>query len=184
MSDIPPLSSFGERIMISGASATGKSTLAAAIGHKLDLAVVHLDQLRFVPNTDFVDRPEAEFRADHDEAVAQDRWIIDGDFSFTWDNRIARATGIIFLSDWTLKSFGRYVRRTLFERGRIGAPTGGKDSLKLDVAHFVLFQAPGTVGRKRAELSSAGVPFLELRGLKGQDRAYAAWGLERVRGTG
>jgi adenylate kinase family enzyme len=179
MSDIPPLTTFGERIMICGASATGKSTLAAAIGHRLGLPVVHLDQLRFVPDSDFVDRPEAEYRALHDEAIARDSWIIDGDYSFSWDNRIARATGIIYLSDRTLMSFGRYVRRTLFERNRIGALPGGKDSLKWDVAHWVLFRAPRNVGRHRAALSSCGVPFLELNTFREQERAYAAWDLER-----
>ena len=57
MPPIPPLESFGGRIMICGPSNSGKSTLATAIGSATGLPVVHLDRLRFVPHTNWVDRP-------------------------------------------------------------------------------------------------------------------------------
>ena len=59
----PPLESFGPRLMICGTSNTGKSTLSAAISARCGWPVVHLDQLRFLPNTDWAERPDPEFKA-------------------------------------------------------------------------------------------------------------------------
>ena len=49
-----PLNALGQRIMVMGPSNAGKSTLATAIGRRLELPIVHLDQLNHLPNTDWV----------------------------------------------------------------------------------------------------------------------------------
>jgi adenylate kinase family enzyme len=89
------LSELGERICILGPSNSGKSTLADAIGRKRGLKVVHLDQLHHLPNTDWKMRPAREFLALHDEAIAGDQWVIDGNYSKCFPQRFQRATGII-----------------------------------------------------------------------------------------
>ena len=53
MPAIPPLETFGRRIMICGPSNAGKSTLAVAIGRRLGLPVVHLDQLNHLHSQDW-----------------------------------------------------------------------------------------------------------------------------------
>ncbi len=50
-----------QRIAILGCSGGGKSTLARALGEALDLPVVHLDQLYWLPG--WVERDKAGFRA-------------------------------------------------------------------------------------------------------------------------
>jgi adenylate kinase family enzyme len=97
--DIPPLETFGRRIMICGPSNSGKSTLAAALARKLRIEAVHLDLLRHLPNTNWVQRPDDEFARLHDEAIAVDRWAMDGNYSDLIPARRERATGIILLSD-------------------------------------------------------------------------------------
>jgi adenylate kinase family enzyme len=174
---LPPLESFGDRIMICGTSNSGKSTLAAAIGRKRDLRAVHLDQFRFLPNTDWQERPDGAFKILHDEAIAGERWVMDGNYSVLTPQRIRRATGIILLSDNRLANFARYLRRTLFQKRRIGALEGNRDSIKWSMVHWVLVRAPQNIKRYRAQLPGSGLPFLELRGMGEVNRAYVAWGL-------
>ncbi len=47
---VPQLADLGDRIVVVGASNSGKSTLAHQIGEALDMPVVHLDQLFHEPN--------------------------------------------------------------------------------------------------------------------------------------
>lgn len=75
------LSELGTRICVLGPSNSGKSTLAAAIGRKLGIEVVHLDQLHHVPSSDWQPRPANEFLALHDEAINREQWVMEGNYS-------------------------------------------------------------------------------------------------------
>lgn len=176
---LPALEEFGSRIMICGTSNTGKSTLAAAIGRKLGLPVVFLDRLRFLPNSDWQQRPDPEFHALHADAIEAHRWVMEGNYSVLIPARLERATGIILLSDSRLANFARYLRRTLFERERIGNLEGNRDSLKWDMVHWVLVRAPRNVERYRKTLPASGLPFVELRSMRQLRELYAEWGLTR-----
>ena len=176
-----PLEALGPRIMICGTSNTGKSTLAAAIGRKLDLAVIHLDRLRFLPYTDWQERPDEDFKALHDEEIRGHRWVMDGNYSALMPQRLQRATGIILLSDSRWANFARYLRRTLLQRNRIGNLEGNKDSLKWDMVHWVLVRAPRNVDKYRRVLPASGLPFIELNAMRELRRAYEWWGLVEAR---
>ena len=178
-SNIPPLESFGHRIMICGPSNSGKSTLAAALGRKLGIGVVHLDLLRHLPNTNWVQRSDEEFARLHDEAVDGDGWAMDGNYSKLMPGRRKRATGIILLSDNRWANMYRYFRRTLFERDRIGALAGNKDSIKLDMIRWVWIGEARNVARYRTDLPKPGIPFLHVRGMRELNALYRAWGLTR-----
>jgi adenylate kinase family enzyme len=115
------LSKLGQRICIWGPSNSGKSTLANAIASKLDLPVVHLDQLHHLPNTNWQLRPANEFSELHYAAIMRDRWVIDGNYSKLFRQRLQSATGLILLDISTPASLFRYVRRTIFEHARVGA---------------------------------------------------------------
>ncbi|HET8726325.1 MAG TPA: AAA family ATPase [Alphaproteobacteria bacterium] len=176
---LPPLESFGTRIMICGPSNSGKSTLAVAIGGKLGIPAVHLDLLQHLPNTDWQPRPADEFRALHDAAILADAWAMDGNYSRLMPQRLARATGIILLGDHRWANFARYLRRTLFERSRAGMLEGGRDSLKWTMVRWILVDSPKALIRYRASLPKAGLPFVEVRGMGQLRRLYGEWRLER-----
>ena len=89
-----------ERIIIIGCSGAGKSTLARALGEKLGLPIVHLDQLWWREGWQHVSREE--FDAQLDMALAMDRWIIDGNYSRTMEARLQKCDTIIYLD------FGRW----------------------------------------------------------------------------
>jgi adenylate kinase family enzyme len=177
--EAPPLAQFGSRIMICGPSNSGKSTLAVAISRKLGIPAVHLDLLQHLPNTDWKPRPEEEFRLLQDAAIAKEAWVMDGNYSRLMPQRLARATGIILLSDNRWANLLRYFRRTLFQRERIGALEGNRDSIKGAMIDWIVVRSPKALRRYRLELPRAGLPFVEVRGMRALNRLYAEWGLTR-----
>jgi hypothetical protein len=179
MMDLPPLETFGQRIMICGPSNAGKSTLAAAIGRKLELPVVHLDQFYHLPNTDWVPRPREDFVRLHDAAILGDTWVMDGDYSGLIPKRVARATGIILLLENRWASFARYLRRTLFQHQRAGHLEGARDSIKWNMIHWILVASPRKLGSYHTMAETSGLPHLETHGMRELNRLYKVWGMTR-----
>lgn len=141
------LGDLGTRICILGPSNSGKSTLAQAIARSRGLTPVHLDQLHHLPDTDWVPRPYDEFTALHDAVIQTDRWVIDGSYSRLLPHRLERATGLILLDVSTLTSLFRYLRRSWFERDRVGGLEGGRDSVKWEMIHHIA--VVNRAGRRR-----------------------------------
>ncbi len=173
------LVALGRRICVVGPSNSGKSTLAAALGRRLDLPVVHLDRLRFLPGTDWQLQTDAAFVAAHDAAVAGDAWIVDGNYSLTLPTRLAQASAIIALESGRVPALLRYLRRTLFEKRRAGHLEGGRDSLKWSMVHWILIEQPRRSARFSAMLRASGVPMLTVPTMPALRRLYRRWGLDR-----
>lgn len=170
---------LGTRICVLGPSNSGKSTLAAAIGRKLDMNVVHLDLLHHVPHSDWQPRPAQEFLALHDEAIKEQRWVMEGNYSSCMPQRFQRATGVILLDVSTSTSLFRYVRRTLVEGNRIGALEGGRDSLKWSMIHYIALVTPANRRRYAAIYRELSLPKLHLSSLRAIRSCYEQWGLDR-----
>jgi len=178
--DFPKLETLGERVMICGPSNAGKSTLAVALARKMGAEAFHVDLFRHLPGTNWVQRPDEEFAALHDAAILGDRWVMDGNYSRLMPQRLARATGIILLGDGRWANFGRYLRRTLFEKqSRPGSLAGDKDSIKWEMVRWILIVQPPRREQDRARLRATGLPMLEVRSMTELKRLYATWGLER-----
>lgn len=173
------LAELGRRICVLGPSNSGKSTLAAAIAVRLALPAVHLDQLYHLPGTDWEPRPEAEFVALHDAAIAGESWVMDGNYSKCLPQRLRRATGVILLDIPAPASLLRYFRRTLFERHRVGALEGGRDSVKWLMIRHIAVVSP-TNRRRYAEMfEGIGLPKVWLDSPRAIGRAYRRWDLRR-----
>lgn len=173
------LSELGTRICILGPSNSGKSTFAAAIGRKLGMNVVHLDQLHHVPHSDWQPRPAEEFLALHDEAIKAERWVMEGNYSSCMPQRFQRATGIILLDVSTPTSLFRYLRRTLVERSRVGALEGGRDSLKWSMLYYITVVTPWNRRRYADIYRQISLPKRCLSSRREISDCYEAWGLER-----
>lgn len=104
------------RIMVCGASGSGKSTVARALGDALDLPVVHGDRFYWLPG--WVARERAEVKRLFDEAALTDNWIIDGNNSESMMLRAERAQLIIYLHLNKYHRMWRVLLRTLRSFGR------------------------------------------------------------------
>lgn len=171
---LPPLDTLGHRIAICGPSNSGKSTLAAALGRKLGIPAIHLDQLHHLPHSDWVPRPEAEFKALHDAAIAGDAWVMDGNYSRLQPTRWQRATAIILLRSGRWPALFRYLRRTLLEPARVGGLDGGKDSVKWEMVHWILMVQPARQPSYVASLRAAGLPLIEVGSMRELRALYRA----------
>lgn len=84
-----------QRIAIIGCSGGGKSTLALALGERLGLPVVHLDNLFWKPG--WREAPLEEFRPRVEAAAAGEAWVMDGNFIAASTLRFARADTVIWI---------------------------------------------------------------------------------------
>ncbi len=84
-----------ERIIIIGCGGAGKSTLARQLGEMLNLPVVHLDKLWWLPG--WKARSQEEFDGLLAAELQKPQWIMDGNFNRTMPQRSARCDTIIYL---------------------------------------------------------------------------------------
>jgi adenylate kinase family enzyme len=173
-----PASSLGTRIAIFGPSNSGKSTLAAALSQQLGIPAVHLDQLKFIPNTNWEMRPNADFAARHENAVKQDSWIIEGNYSRHMSARLERATGAILITSNRYLRLGRYLKRTILNNSaRAGHLEGAKDSIKWEMIDWVLFKSPKNVAKYQRMIDTAGITEVTCANTHELNALYAAWDL-------
>ncbi|WPB58514.1 AAA family ATPase [Xylophilus sp. GOD-11R] len=157
------LDDLGPRICVMGPSNSGKSTLAEAIARRQDLPPVHLDQLYHLPFTDWEPRRTADFVRLHDEAIAHDRWVMDGNYANCMPQRLARATGLILLDCPTAISLYRYVLRCWRGGSRRGGLAGGQDSVKWAMLRHIAVVTPPKRARYQALFDQLALPKVYLR---------------------
>ena len=83
------------KILLLGCSGSGKSTFAVKLHDATGLPLFHLDNVWWRPDRTHISRDE--FDAKLEELLELDSWIIDGDYSRTYERRIAACDTIIFL---------------------------------------------------------------------------------------
>jgi adenylate kinase family enzyme len=83
------------KIALIGSGGSGKSTMAAKMGEKLNIKVWHLDRLLWKPNWTPTNREEQNQILE--ELIRKENWIIDGNYNSTLDIRLKAADTIIFL---------------------------------------------------------------------------------------
>ncbi|KQS74466.1 AAA family ATPase [Rhizobium sp. Leaf384] len=88
--------SGANRICVIGCSGSGKTTLARALGERLSLPHMSMDKAFFwLPG--WKKRNKAEERALIAQAVATERWIMDGTGSSSFDLRMPRTDVVLWL---------------------------------------------------------------------------------------
>ena len=85
----------GQKILVLGCSGSGKSTFAGKLRVITGLPLIHLDNVWWRPDRTHISRSEFDLRL---EALLRgDRWILDGDYSRTYEVRIRACDTVIFL---------------------------------------------------------------------------------------
>jgi len=83
------------KVIVIGCPGSGKSTFSCSLHSVLSLPLVHLDLLYW--NTDRTTVPRPVFLERLNAAMAEDQWIIDGNFSSTMELRIQACDTVFFL---------------------------------------------------------------------------------------
>ncbi len=84
-----------KKVIVIGCPGSGKSTFSRALRDITGLPLVYLDRLNW--NSDRTTVPKPVFRARLDRVLAQDEWIIDGNYASTMELRLQRSDTVFFL---------------------------------------------------------------------------------------
>ena len=118
------------RVVVIGTSCVGKTTFAKSLARVFSFPYVELDALYWQPN--WIPRPLEEFRALTAQALAQDHWVTDGNYTVVRELMWSRATTIIWLNhDFPLvlwRALTRTVRRALTQEELF---SGNRESLRM-----------------------------------------------------
>ena len=127
-----------KRIMIIGCSGSGKSTFSRKLNQLTQIPLVHLDQKYWKSN--WVESTGEEWRSTISEIVKEDQWIMDGNYSGTWDLRIPRADTIIFIDKPTYVCLYRAAKRIIsyYGKTRPDMTEGCPERFDLQFFHYVL----------------------------------------------
>lgn len=99
-----------------GSGGAGKSTFSRRLGELLGVEVIHLDMLYW--HSGWVETPKDVWAEKVAELVRRDSWIMDGNYSGTFDLRLKACDTVIFLDMPRLLCLWRVLKRLLIYRGR------------------------------------------------------------------
>ena len=111
-----------ERVIIIGCGGAGKSTLARSLGEKTGLPVIHLDKLFWKPG--WVESSPEEIDQKIRDVLAQPRWILDGNFNRTLQQRIERCDTVIYLDFSRFACLRGVAKRILTTHGTVRPDMG------------------------------------------------------------
>jgi len=144
-----------DRVLILGRTGSGKTTLARELAAALDVPHVELDSLYFGP--DFSTAPLDLLRERTSEAIAQERWVTDGNKSAVRDLVWPRADTVIWLDYPVYVSLWRLAKRARRRTSALSAQAAETGS---------------RTGVPRQMLAAAKGVLTALRSHRGQRREY------------
>ncbi len=118
------------RVLVIGAGGAGKSTFARRLGQVLDIEVIHLDSLYWKPG--WVKPSKVEWAERVAELVQRESFVMDGNYSGTFDIRVAACDTLIFLDMPRLVCLWRVLKRLLLYRRRTRPDMAAGCDEKLD----------------------------------------------------
>jgi adenylate kinase family enzyme len=161
------------RIAVMGSPGAGKTRFAVRLGEMTGLPVVHLDRLFWRPGWE--PSPLADYRARHDAAIAEERWIVDGVYSRHFGKRLKRADAIVLFVVPTPLTLFRIAKRVAAMRGRTRPDMGEGCPERWDWAfmHWVLTWRTRRLPAIREAIRSqgAGAVCIEVHSRRGAEAA-------------
>lgn len=139
-----------KKVVVTGVSAgAGKSTLAAELGKKLDIPVYHLDSIYWKPG--WIEADPEEFRAAQEEIAARDSWIIEGNYTASFDIRLKEADTFIYLEVPLRVCLYRVLKRWLTNLGktRPDMAEGCPEKMDVEFLRFIITTYKARKGKMR-----------------------------------
>ncbi|KQY50325.1 isopentenyl transferase family protein [Lysobacter sp. Root494] len=143
-----------QRVLVIGAGGAGKSTFAARLGQRTGLPVIHLDREYWQPG--WVEPPPEAWKATVARLVAGERWILDGNFGGSLEQRLMACDTVVFMDMPRLQCVWRVLKRRLRHRGsaRPDMKPGCNEKLSLDFLRWIwtypVRRRPAVLGRLQA----------------------------------
>jgi len=123
------------KISIIGGTGTGKTTLSNNLGKVLNLPVCHIDGINHLPNWEIRNQEERDRIIL--EKVNEDKWIIDGTYRSTLQQRLEHADLVIYLDYSSIAQvkgiMGRYIKGHGKEKPEI---PGCEERMSLEFLEF------------------------------------------------
>lgn len=141
-----------KKIMVIGISAgVGKSTFAQKLGNKTGIDVFHLDSYFWKPG--WVEASLAEFTQAQEEILRNNSWIIDGNYSKTFDLRAEQADTIIYLELPRYRCLYQVLKRYLTHIGKKRPDLGCTEKLDWKFIKFIWTTYKPRVHKMRERLN-------------------------------
>ena len=134
-----------KKILIVGSPGSGKSTLARKITEKTGYELIHLDN-EYWSDT-WVATPREEFREKVSKLVEKDCWIMDGNYSNTFDIRLPAADVVIFLDINRFVCLFSVISR--HGKARPDIPDGCAEKFDKEFITWILFKSRTKMCKKR-----------------------------------
>ena len=138
-----------QRVLVIGSPGAGKSTLAIELARRTSLPLIHLDQQYWRPG--WIEPSKDEWREQVTQLIAGDRWIIDGNYGGTLEQRLARADTVIDLELPGLLCLARVALRGWRGRGQTRADMAEDCPERLDLGFYWWTLKYPFTSRKRIE---------------------------------
>ncbi|WP_025026938.1 DNA topology modulation protein [Caldalkalibacillus mannanilyticus] len=104
-----------EKVLVLGCSGSGKSTFSQQLGELTGLPVVHLDSLFWKPG--WVSSDESEWNETIEQLLKKDRYILDGNYSRTLEERLKEADSVFYFDFPRYLCFYRAIKRRVQNHG-------------------------------------------------------------------
>ncbi len=126
-----------EKIIIIGASGSGKSTFAAQLAQKLNLPLYHLDRIFWRANWQSI--PREDFIAEQKRICASKQWIIDGHYRSSLELRASECDTIFLFALPRRVYFFRALMRIIKSFGKVRPDMADDcpEQLDLEFLHYV-----------------------------------------------
>ena len=150
-----------DRIVIVGSPGSGKSTLAERLANKTGIQLFHLDNYYWRPG--WVEVPTEEWLQIHRGLISGDRWIIDGTYLNTIDERLTRADTVISFHSSRWKCIYRILRRSLLNHGKEIQAPGCPERIDLEFVKYVWDFPKAHQGRLEEAMAKHGATLKIIR---------------------